>query len=66
MSQKWQPYILNIAIGIHSIFEGFPIGLALGFFECLVITLVILFHKWAMSLTIGVSFKKSGLDMKIV
>ena len=43
----WAPYILQIAIGIHAVFEGLAIGITKKEWECIALTLAIVCHKWA-------------------
>ena len=48
----WGPYILQVAIGIHAVFEGLSIGLEDEISKCLGIALAVLCHKWAEGLTL--------------
>lgn len=40
------PYVLQIALGIHAIFEGLAIGIQNDWLICLGISLAVCFHKW--------------------
>lgn len=57
--------MLQIAIGIHAIFEGLAIGLETEAIKVISISLAIICHKWAEGLTLGLAFKKSDVDLKM-
>ena len=54
----WAPYILQVAIGIHAVFEGMAIGIEKNAGEVLGITAAVIFHKWAEGLTLVNLFEK--------
>ena len=61
---KFTPYILLIALGLHGFFEGLALGLADSYGGILVMLGAILAHKWAESLTLGISFVRAGTQKK--
>jgi len=52
------PYILVLAMSIHAAFAGLALGLSNEMGPFLGMLLAILAHKWAESMTIGISFAK--------
>ena len=48
----WGPYILQVAIGIHAVFEGLSIGLETEVARVLGLSLAVVCHKWAEGLTL--------------
>lgn len=58
------PYILQVAIGIHAVFEGLAIGIETETIKVLSIGIAVVCHKWAEGLTLGLAFKKAGVDLK--
>ena len=58
------PYILLLALGFHGFFEGMALGIQSDMQNTLSLFLAIAAHKWAASLTLGISFVKAGLDKK--
>lgn len=44
-------------------FEGLAIGLENEPVKCLSIALAVVCHKWAEGLTLGLAFKKAGVDL---
>jgi zinc transporter 1/2/3 len=42
------PYILQIAIGIHAVFEGLAIGIENEVSTCIGISAAVVCHKWVM------------------
>ena len=58
------PYILQIAIGIHAIFEGLGIGIEKEVSSCVGIAVAVVCHKWAEGLTLGLAFRKANVDLK--
>ena len=58
------PYILLLALGFHGFFEGMALGIQSDVQNTLSLFLAIAAHKWAASLTLGISFVKAGLDKK--
>ena len=57
-------YILLIALGFHGLFEGITLGIQSTIRKTLFLFLAILLHKWAASLSLGISFVKSGINKK--
>ena len=57
------PYILAVAMGIHAMFAGLSLGIVTDFGGFLGMLLAILTHKWAESMTIGISFAKHLRDV---
>ncbi len=49
------PYLLQIAIGIHAVFEGLAIGIEKETTVVLGIALAVCFHKWAEGLTLVIN-----------
>lgn len=60
----WTPYILQLAIGIHAICEGLAIGIESEVSKCLAIFLVVICHKWAEGITLGLSFANAKVDKR--
>ena len=58
------PYLLLLALTIHAVFEGFAIGLQTDYKEVLNLLMATLCHKWAASLTLGISFTKGSIEPK--
>lgn len=56
------PYILQLAIGIHAVFEGLAIGIENKVPDCIGIATAVICHKWAEGLTLGVAFKKADIE----
>jgi len=56
------PYILLIALSIHGLFEGTALGVQKNLNETIFLGIAIISHKWAESLTLGMSFTKSNTD----
>lgn len=61
-SSNFTPYLLLIALSIHGLFEGTALGVQQTFKDSLFLTIAIIAHKWAESLTLGISFFKSGTE----
>ncbi|KRX05287.1 hypothetical protein PPERSA_00588 [Pseudocohnilembus persalinus] len=57
------PYILQIAIGIHALFEGIAIGIQTQWSQALGIALAVIAHKWAEAMTLGISFRKANIEV---
>ena len=55
------PYILLLALGFHGLFEGMALGIQSDIQSTLSLFLAIVAHKWAASLTLGISFVKAGV-----
>ena len=55
------PYILLLALGFHGLFEGMALGIVDNVQSTLTLCLAIAAHKWAASLTLGISFVKAGV-----
>ena len=58
------PYILLLALGFHGFFEGMALGIQSDVSNTLSLFLAIVAHKWAASLTLGISIVKSGVEKK--
>jgi len=56
------PYLLLLALTIHAVFNGFAIGLQTDYKGVLNLLVATLCHKWAASLTLGISFSKGNID----
>ena len=56
------PYILLLALGFHGFFEGMALGIQSEINNTLSLFLAIVAHKWAASLTLGISFVKAGVQ----
>ncbi len=56
------PYILLIALSVHSLFEGIALGVMNTVKECSILFSAIILHKWAASFALGISFYKSGTE----
>ena len=57
-------YLLLFALGFHGLFEGISLGVQQTIKGTLFLVLAIALHKWAASLTLGISFVKSGVSQK--
>ena len=57
------PYLLVAAMGIHATFEGLSLGIAKDYEDFWTMFLCIFCHKWAESMTIGISFAKNLKDI---
>ena len=58
------PYILLLALGFHGLFEGMALGIQSKIQGTVFLLIAIVAHKWAASLTLGISFVKSKLSKK--
>ena len=58
------PYILLLALGFHGFFEGMALGIQSDIQNTLSLFLAIMAHKWAASLTLGISIVKAGVEKK--
>ena len=58
------PYALLLALGFHGFFEGMALGIQGKLRNTLFLSLAIAAHKWAASLTLGISFIKGGAKLK--
>jgi len=58
------PYLLQIAVGIHAVFEGLSIGLASEISDVIALSLAVTCHKWAEGLTLGLAFADSNIPKK--
>ena len=58
------PYILLLALGFHGFFEGMALGIQGEVRNTLFLALAIAAHKWAASLTLGISIIKAGIQLK--
>lgn len=61
-SSTFTPYILLMALSLHSFFEAIALGVISSFNNGIFLFIAILCHKWAESLALGISFYKSGTD----
>ena len=57
-------YLLLLALGFHGLFEGISLGIQSTIRGTLFLLLAIALHKWAVSLTLGISFVKAGVNKK--
>ena len=57
-------YLLLFALGFHGLFEGISLGIQSSIKETLFLFWAISLHKWAASLSLGISFVKSGVKKK--
>ena len=55
-------YVLLLALGFHGFFEGMALGIQSDVQSTLSLFLAIAAHKWAASLTLGISFVKAGVS----
>ena len=61
------PFILMIALSVHSLFEGLAAGLQMDYQGLLNIIFAICIHKWAAASSLGISLvKKFPNDFRIV
>ena len=58
------PYILLLALGFHGFFEGMAMGIQSELSDTIFLGLAIAAHKWAASLTLGISIIKGGIPLK--
>ena len=58
------PYILLLALGFHGFFEGMALGIQGEVRNTLFLALAIAAHKWAASLTLGISIIKAQIKLK--
>ena len=58
------PYILLLALGFHGFFEGMALGIQGEVRNTLFLALAIAAHKWAASLTLGISIIKAQISLK--
>ena len=58
------PYVLLLALGFHGFFEGMALGIQGEVRDTLFLSLAIAAHKWAASLTLGISFIKAEVQLK--
>ena len=58
------PYILLLALGFHGLFEGMALGIQSSIEGTLFLFMAIAAHKWAASLTLGISFVKAKVSKK--
>ena len=57
-------YLLLLNLGFHGLFEGISLGIESEIKGTLFLLLAIALRKWAASLTLGISFVKSGVTKK--
>ena len=53
------PYLLMLALSVHSVFEGLALGLAKTETSCMNMTIAILAHKGTAALSLGISLVKA-------
>ena len=58
------PYVLLLALGFHGLFEGIALGVQDEIKGTLSLFLAIAAHKWAASLTLGISIIKAEVPVK--
>lgn len=58
------PYILLLALGFHGLFEGMALGIQSEIQGTLFLFMAIAAHKWAASMTLGISFIKAQVSKK--
>lgn len=63
---SFTPYILLVALGFHGFFEGLALGLQGNLQGTLFLFVAIIAHKWAESLTLGISFVKANAPKKSI
>jgi zinc transporter 1/2/3 len=56
------PFILMIALSTHAVFEGMALGLQSSAVNTINIIIAICLHKWAASMSLGVSLGKTFVD----
>ena len=59
---SFTPYLLLIALSFHGLFEGLALGLQKSAKGTISLMVAILGHKWAESLTLGLSFSKTSTE----
>ena len=62
LSSKLTPYLLLAALSFHGLFEGIALGLQKSFRSTFSLFIAISGHKWAESLTLGLSFAKTNTE----
>ncbi|KAM3138293.1 hypothetical protein pb186bvf_009569 [Paramecium bursaria] len=60
----WAPYILQIAVGIHAVFEGLSIGIQQNTSLCVGVAVAVACHKWAEGFTLGSAFRQAGVNKR--
>jgi hypothetical protein len=58
------PFVLMIALSVHSIFEGLALGLMKEMKPFINLMASILVHKFAEAMSISIAMQKSGFDFK--
>jgi zinc transporter 1/2/3 len=58
------PFVLMIALSVHSIFEGIALGLINEMGPFINLMLSIMIHKFAESMSISIAMQKSGFEFK--
>ena len=56
------PFVLMIALSMHSVFEGIALGLEKKLPNVINIVIAITLHKWAASMSLGISLNKTFPD----
>ena len=56
------PFAILIAMGLHATCEGLALGIMTNFASFIGFLIAILFHKWAESIAVGISFLKSEVS----
>jgi len=57
------PYLLTLAMSVHASFAGLALGLQNEMTGFIGMFIAIIAHKWAESMTIGISFAKALSDV---
>ncbi len=57
-------YVLLLALGFHGFFEGMALGIQETVRGSIFLLIAIIAHKWAASLTLGISFFRAGVSQK--
>ena len=57
-------YLLLLAMGIHSFFEGVAFGVTSTNGELINMFIAIISHKWSDALVVGISFVTADIDVK--
>lgn len=62
VSSPLTPYLLLVALSFHGFFEGIALGLSKSSKSTISFFIAIIGHKWAESLTLGISFSKTQTE----
>lgn len=58
------PYVLMLALGLHSLFEGMALGLCKAYGELIAIFIAIIAHKFPECFGVAVAFASGGVEKK--